>query len=161
MLSTMPWSKRYRSLPSGTHRGGGGGVFYDTVTSTILITSDRTQGLYSLKRERLIGKGIPITNLRRSSDRLRFIMGFIYSQDGVFLVNRGQDQNTAIWDGTVEWMPGVHMAVASNRYYDMFSWYSRGGGGGGGGGTCAKMQQIRNKANSRIFCSSRPTSQLP
>ena len=31
-------------------------------------------GLYSLRR-RLISKGIPILNLRRSSDRLRFIMG--------------------------------------------------------------------------------------
>ena len=33
------------------------------------------QGLYSLKRRRLISLGIPIINLRRSSDRLRFIMG--------------------------------------------------------------------------------------
>ena len=32
-------------------------------------------GLYSLRRRRLISKGIPIINLRRSSDRLRFIMG--------------------------------------------------------------------------------------
>ena len=31
--------------------------------------------LYSLKRRRLISIGIPIINLRRSSDRLRFIMG--------------------------------------------------------------------------------------
>ena len=34
-----------------------------------------TQDLYSLKRRRLISIGIPIINLRRSSDRLRFIMG--------------------------------------------------------------------------------------
>ena len=33
------------------------------------------QGLYSLRRRRLINIGIPIINLRRSSDRLRFIMG--------------------------------------------------------------------------------------
>ena len=32
-------------------------------------------GLYSLRRRRLIGIGIPIINPRRSSDRLRFIMG--------------------------------------------------------------------------------------
>ena len=35
----------------------------------------RNQGLYSLRRHRLISIGIPIINLRRSSDRLRFIMG--------------------------------------------------------------------------------------
>ena len=34
-------------------------------------------GLFSL-RHRLIGIGIPIINLRRSSDRRRFIMGFLY-----------------------------------------------------------------------------------
>ena len=33
------------------------------------------QGLYSLRRRRLISIGIPIINLRRSSDRLRSIMG--------------------------------------------------------------------------------------
>ena len=43
-------------------------------------------GLYSLRR-RLISIGIPIINLRRSSDRLRFIMGIPIP--GVFLVNRG------------------------------------------------------------------------
>ena len=32
-------------------------------------------GLYSLRRRRLTGIGIPIINLRRSDDRLRFIMG--------------------------------------------------------------------------------------
>ena len=35
----------------------------------------KPQGLYSLRRRRLISIGIPIINLRRSSDRLRFIMG--------------------------------------------------------------------------------------
>ena len=35
----------------------------------------RTLGLYSLRRRRLISIGIPIINLRRSSDRLRFFMG--------------------------------------------------------------------------------------
>ena len=34
-----------------------------------------TLGLYSLRRRRLMGIGIPIINLRRSDDRLRFIMG--------------------------------------------------------------------------------------
>ena len=33
------------------------------------------QGLYSLRRRRLISIAIPIINLRRLSDRLRFIMG--------------------------------------------------------------------------------------
>ena len=33
------------------------------------------QGLYSLRRRRLTGMGIPMINLRRSDDRLRFIMG--------------------------------------------------------------------------------------
>ena len=33
------------------------------------------QGLCSPRRHRVIGIGIPILNLRRSSDRLRFIMG--------------------------------------------------------------------------------------
>ena len=32
-------------------------------------------GLYSLRRRRLTGMGIPMINLRRSDDRLRFIMG--------------------------------------------------------------------------------------
>ena len=36
---------------------------------------DTTQGLYSLRRCRLISIGIPIIKLRRSLDRLRFIMG--------------------------------------------------------------------------------------
>ena len=35
----------------------------------------RKQGLYSLRRRRLISIGIPIINLTRSLDRLRFIMG--------------------------------------------------------------------------------------
>ena len=34
-----------------------------------------TLGLYSLRRRRLTGIGIPIINLRRSDDRLRFIIG--------------------------------------------------------------------------------------
>ena len=33
------------------------------------------QGFYPVRRRRLISIGIPIINLRRSSDRLRFIMG--------------------------------------------------------------------------------------
>ena len=43
-------------------------VFENTVDIII-------QGLYSLRRRRLISIGIPILNLRRSWDRLRFIMG--------------------------------------------------------------------------------------
>ena len=39
------------------------------------ITGATILGLYSLRRRRLISIGIPIINLRRSSDRLRFIMG--------------------------------------------------------------------------------------
>ena len=39
------------------------------------ISSTLILGLYSLRRRRLISIGIPIINLRRSSDRLRFIMG--------------------------------------------------------------------------------------
>ena len=35
-------------------------------------------GLYSLRRRRLISTGIPIINLRRSSDCLRFIMVSLY-----------------------------------------------------------------------------------
>ena len=38
-------------------------------------TAGGGQALYSLRRRRLISIGIPIINLRRSSDRLRFIMG--------------------------------------------------------------------------------------
>ena len=39
------------------------------------MTLEDTQGLYSLRRRRLISIGILIINLRRSSDRLRFILG--------------------------------------------------------------------------------------
>ena len=39
------------------------------------ITGATILGLYSLRRRRLISIGIPIINLRWSSDRLRFIMG--------------------------------------------------------------------------------------
>ena len=37
--------------------------------------ADNIQGLYSLRRCRLISIGIPIINMRRSSDHLRFVMG--------------------------------------------------------------------------------------
>ena len=37
------------------------------------------KGLHALRRHRLIGIGIPIINLRRSPDRLRFIMGISIS----------------------------------------------------------------------------------
>ena len=39
----------------------------------------RMQGLYSLRRYRLIGIGISIINLSRSDDRLKFIMGILIS----------------------------------------------------------------------------------
>ena len=42
---------------------------------TFSIKMHPRQGLYSLRRHRLIGIGIHIINLRRSSDRLRFIIG--------------------------------------------------------------------------------------
>ena len=38
-------------------------------------TGRTPQGLYSLRRRRLTGIGIPMVNLRRSDDRLRFIKG--------------------------------------------------------------------------------------
>ena len=44
------------------------------------ITQYRFPGLYSLRRHHLIGIGIPIINLRRSSDRLRFINGDSYTR---------------------------------------------------------------------------------
>ena len=41
----------------------------------VVAHSSAVLGLYSLRRRRLISIGIPIINLRWSSDRLRFIMG--------------------------------------------------------------------------------------
>ena len=50
-----------------------GSVWFVEHTSVLV---DKTPGLYSLKRHRLIGIGILIiVNLRRSSDHLRFMMG--------------------------------------------------------------------------------------
>ena len=46
-----------------------------------------TQGLYSLKRHRLTGIWIPIMNLRRSDDRLRFIVRIPIPINGAFLEN--------------------------------------------------------------------------
>ena len=43
--------------------------WYDYVQCKLIL------GLYSLRRRRLISIGIPIINLRRSSGRLKFIMG--------------------------------------------------------------------------------------
>ena len=43
--------------------------------STLCIYTTTVLGLYSLRRRRLISIRIPIINPRRSSDRLRFIMG--------------------------------------------------------------------------------------
>ena len=44
-------------------------------------------GLNSLRKRRLISIGIPIINLRRTSDRLRFVMGIPIPVSGVLLVN--------------------------------------------------------------------------
>ena len=43
--------------------------------SLCFVLFELIQGLYSLRRRHLTGIGIPIINLRRSDDRLRFIMG--------------------------------------------------------------------------------------
>ena len=56
-----------------------------------LVRSSGDLGLYSLRRRRLISIGIPIVNLRRSSDRLRFIMGIPIPVRRRLLVNRGPD----------------------------------------------------------------------
>ena len=50
-------------------------VFYWLCTRWGITVREVTLGLYSLRRRRLISIGIPIINLRRSSDRFRFIMG--------------------------------------------------------------------------------------
>ena len=47
------------------------------------------QGLCLLRRRRFIGISIPIANLRRFSDRLKFIMGILISVRRCLLVNRG------------------------------------------------------------------------
>ena len=47
-----------------------------TMGYLLLVTQVSYKCLYSLKIHRLIGIGIPIRNLMRSSDGLRFIMGF-------------------------------------------------------------------------------------
>ena len=49
-----------------------GGLMAAGIKSQPIVTQ---LGLYLLRRRRLISIGIPIINLRRSSDRLRFIMG--------------------------------------------------------------------------------------
>ena len=62
------------------------GKYFKSACLRLLSSSCRTDcslmdripiilGLYSLRRRRLISIGISIINLRRSSDRLRFIMG--------------------------------------------------------------------------------------
>ena len=53
------------------HRGHNGVI----VMARLLQCQWSIMGLCSLRRHRLIGKGIHIINLRRSSDRHRFIMG--------------------------------------------------------------------------------------
>ena len=45
------------------------------------VSLTKILGLYSLRRHGLIGMGILIINLRRSSDGLMFMMGFLYPSD--------------------------------------------------------------------------------
>ena len=54
----------------------------------VRIQIQKMQGLYSLRIRRLISIGIPTINMRRSSDRLRFIMGITIPVRRR-LVNRG------------------------------------------------------------------------
>ena len=54
----------------------------------VRIQIQKMQGLYSLRIRRLISIGIPIINMRRSSDHLRFIMGITIPVRRR-LVNRG------------------------------------------------------------------------
>ena len=61
------------------------------------------QGFYSLRRHHLIGMGIPIINLRRSSDRHRFIIGIPITVSAL-LVNRG-----------VRWTNNQGLCVSSSR----------------------------------------------
>ena len=64
-------------------------IFQKVATASTAIVLDM-QGLYSLRRRRRIGLGIPMINRRRSSDRLKFTMGvFVPVIRRVFLVNRG------------------------------------------------------------------------
>ena len=49
---------------------------YDVIVMVLVRGGfNKIQVLYSLKRHRLIGIGIPIINLRRSSDRIKFVFG--------------------------------------------------------------------------------------
>ena len=49
--------------------------FHNIMVCLVKLKWMHIQGIYSLRRRRLTGIGIPIINLRRSDDRLRFIMG--------------------------------------------------------------------------------------
>ena len=50
------------------------GAYFVVFCFVYMIIPISPVGLYSLRRTRLIGIGIPMINMRRSSDRLRFIM---------------------------------------------------------------------------------------
>ena len=53
-----------------------------------------TQGFNTLRRHRLIGTGIPIINIRMSSDRLKFILGFPIPINGcICFINGGPGTN--------------------------------------------------------------------
>ena len=56
-----------------------------------IMPNEDKLGLYSLRRRCLTGIGIPIINLRRSDDCLRFIMGIPILIRRRLLVNRGPD----------------------------------------------------------------------
>ena len=70
-----------------------------------------TLGLYSLRRRRLISIGIPIINLRRLSDRLRFIMGIPIP---VKTYNRGRYtavQYIMILQNALQWRDEKHFRL--------------------------------------------------
>ena len=54
-----------------------GGAVGNTWVDAVLNHNITSLGLYSLRRKGLIGIGTPILKLKRSSDRLRFIIGFL------------------------------------------------------------------------------------
>ena len=86
------------------------------------------QGLYSQRRCRLTGIGIPIINIRRSDDRLRFIMRIII----LIIVNRGRETIVPSCSELAKWAPNMDdMTLATYHKYlhhcinstpKLFSW---------------------------------------
>ena len=68
VMSGNAWN--YMNINYGLFNSLAPGRYGQSVNCKLII-----QGLYSLRRRRLTGIGIPMINLRRSDDRLRFIMG--------------------------------------------------------------------------------------